>query len=425
MSPVPFITALLLPAASLTALAGDPGDVPAPESSQAVAVDWLTGENVSLGGILFPHIHFSSVYGKTSSGLGHELGAGHHDPVEDGWTVQGFELGMSARVNEHLEGYATWHGFWENESPNDFDSEFEEYFLKVKDLPGGFEGRGGRYLNRFGLHNSTHLHGWNWADNYLVNGRFFGDDGQYTIGGELTWNLPLPWTSALSVSIGDAQAEEHGHEDDEEDEDEHEEPLIEGAGAVFSDILITANWTNVWNANDFHQWRYGISGAWGDNAWGRSTGVYGMHGQYEWRENGFEPGGDYFRWRTEAMLREVDALTGHLPGEDDDEHGGEDDHGESGSGSFSEWGLYTSAAYGKALGRGVLEGALRYEYVEGVDEAGLPRRHRFGPGVTWYFNFLHTGFIRGQVNFDDIEGDGSEHSIWLSAGFNWGGAEVR
>jgi len=399
--------------------AGETAKNPAPATATAPATNWLTGENVSIGGILFPHIHFSAVYGRTSSELGHELGAGHHDPVEDGWTVQGFELGLSARINEHVEGFAVWHAFWENESPHDFGSEFEEYFLKLKDLPGGLELRGGNYLNRFGLHNATHFHAWDWADNHFVNGRFLGDDSQHTLGGELTWNLPVSWTSALSVSYGEAQLEAHEHE---EEEAEGDEPLFEGAGAFFADRLAIANWTNVWNPNDFHQWRFGISGAWGDNVWGRRTEVYGAHVQYEWRKNGVERGGDYFRWRTEAMLREADAMTGHLPGEQPDDG---DDHEESVPGSFREWGLYTSAVYGKALRRGVLEGGLRFDYVEGVSDAGLPRRHRFSPGVTYYFNSLRTAFIRGQVNFDDIEGHGSETSVWLSAGFNWGGPEVR
>lgn len=409
---------LLAPFVS-NAFAGEPPAASLPSSGSSGA-NWLTGEGVDLGGILFPHIHFNSAYGRTSSDLGHELGAGHHDPVEDGWTVQGIELGLSARLSDHVEAFGTWHGYWENESPHSFDSKFEEYFLKLKDLPGGFDVRAGQYLNRFGLHNSTHLHAWDWVDNYLVNGRFLGDDGQYTMGAEVRWALPVSWTSHLSVSIGDAQLEEH--------EDEHEEggvePLYEAAGAMFADTLITANWSNSWNLTDFHQFRGGLSGAWGDNVWGRQTQVLGAHFEYQWRQNGLERGGDYFRWRTEAMLRRARAMTGHLPGEEHEEEEMEPEE-PSVAGSFNEWGLYTSASYGKSLKVGVIEGSLRYEYVDGVDEAGLPRRHRISPGITWYANSLHTAFVRGQVNFDDIEGHGSENSVWLSFGLNWGGAEVR
>jgi hypothetical protein len=241
------------------------------------------------------------------------------------------------------------------------------------------------------------------------------------MGAELTWNLPVSWTSALSVSYGEAQVEAHEHE---AEEGEIEEPRFEGEGAAFTDSLLVVNWTNIWNANDFHQWRGGLSWAGGDNAWGRHTQVVGVHGQYEWRANGLAPGGDYFRWRAEVMLRDVDAMTGHLPGEEPAE-GEKEGHEPSEPGSFHEWGAYTSAVYGKAVRRGVIEGGLRYDFVEGVSDAGLPRRHRFSPGLTYYFNPLRTGFIRGQVNFDDIEGHGSETSVWFSAGFNWGGPEVR
>ena len=401
------------------------GKAPAAESvagaAPAAVPNLLTGENVSLGGVLFPHFQFNAVYGGSSSERGHELGAGHHDPVADGWTVQGFEFGLSARVTEYFEAFGTYHGYWENEDPNEYDGAFEEWFGKIKNLPGGLEVRGGRYLNRFGFHNSTHLHGWDWMDNYLMNGRFLGDDGQYSIGGEITWSLPTPWTSVVSVSVGEAQVEAH-EEHEAEEEEGHEEPLYEGEGALFARTLTTANWTNLWNLNDFHQFRGGFSGAWGDNAWGRTTRVYGAHVQYEWRQHGLEPGGAYLRWRTEAMVRDFEALSGHLPGED--EHG--DEHGdESHPGSLDDWGFYSSVSYGHPVGAGILEGSLRFDYVSGLGEAGLAGRRRISPGVTWYANAQRTFFVRGQYNHDRFDGSGSEDSVWLGFGFNWGGSEVR
>jgi hypothetical protein len=380
-----------------------------------------TGENVSLDGVLFPHVHFNAVYGGTSFNDGGAFAAGHHDPFRDGWTVQGFELGLSGRFSEHVESFVNWHGYWDSDAGRDFDSEWEEVFLKFKELPGGLEVRGGQFLNRFGLHNAAHYHAWDWADNNLVSGTMLGDDGLYTRGAEITWRLPVQWTSLLSASYGESRTELHDHSGEEESKEEHR---FEAAGAAFTDHFYTLNWTNVWQVNDFHQWRGGFSGAWGDNAWGRTTQVLGAHVQYEWRKNGLEPGGDYFRWRSEAMARDADALTGHLPGEDDDADGEKDD-GESLPGSFSEWGLYTSAVYGKALGRGVFEGGLRYDYLDGESDAGLPRRHRVSPVASYYFNRLRTGYVRAQVNFDDINDHGGEDSIWLSFGFNWGGSEVR
>lgn len=396
-------------------------------------LDLLTGETVSLGGVVYPHFHFQSVYGRTSSGLGHELGAGHHDPVADGWTVQGFEVGLSVRVKEYFEAFAVYHGYWENEDPNDYGDEFEEWFGKIKNLPGGLEFRGGRYLNRLGFHNSTHLHGWDWVDNYLVNGRFLGDDGQYSIGGEMTWSLPVPFTSVLSVSVGEAQGEAHDEAGSEEAHD-HEASLFAGEGALWSDVLTTANWTNVWNLNDFHQFRGGCSGAWGDNRWSQTTQVYGAHFQYEWRQHGLEAGGAYFRWRTEAMVRDFDAVSGPLPGEheheDEASHDGDhprhDDHEEEArAAALDDWGFYTSMVYGRPVGACVLEASLRFDWVADLEEAGLAGRRRISPGLTWFSNEQRTFYIRSQYNHDRIDGHGREDSVWIGFGFNWGGPEVR
>ncbi len=410
MNYLPSFSVLLLLAVSDHAGAAVTSAAP----SAPPAVNWQTGEGVSLGGVLFPHVHLNSAYGRTNSSLGHELGAGHHDPVEDGWTVQGVELGFSGRWNDHFETYVVWHGFWENEDPNGFGHELEEYFLKLKDLTGGFDIRAGRFLSRFGLHNATHLHGWDWADNFLVNGRFLGDDGQYTEGAEVTWNLPVKWSSAVSMAAGRAKAPEHEEEDEHE---EHEEALFEGEGAAFDDMLYTINWTNIWEMNDFHKLRGGLSYAWGDNTWNRMASVFGAHVEYVWQKNGPDPGGNYLRWRTEVMLRDVKAIGEHHEEEEEEE--------EVITGSFDEVGIYSSVVYGFDISRGTLEAGLRADWVEGVSAAGLPERTRFSPAVSWYLNDTRNAWLRVQYNRDQIQDSGSEDSVWLGAGFNWGGAEVR
>lgn len=285
------------------------GEVPVQSGTPGAnqpAADWLTGNGVSLGGILFPHLHFQSVYGGTSANELPEVG--HHDPLMDGWTVQGFEFGLSGRFNDHLQAYGTYHLYYDRES-EEWGDHFEEWFGKIRNLPGGFEIRGGRYLNRFGFHNQMHLHGWDFVDENLVSGRFMGDDGLYSLGGEVSWTLPVSWTSVLSVSVGVPP----------EDPEQHEhaagaEPLFESDGALFDDVFMVANWTNNFDYDDFHQYR-ALSGAWGGNRWGRNTQIYGAHVEFQWRENGYESGGRYLRWRTEAILRSMGAVSGHLPGE--------------------------------------------------------------------------------------------------------------
>lgn len=389
-----------------------------PASIEPQGANWLTGERVDIGGVLFPHFHANAVYGRTTIEDGHEAAAGHHDPITDGWTIQGFEAGVSGRFGNYFETFGVAHLSQDAES-GDWDLEAEEYFAKLKNLPGGLELRGGRYLNRLGFHNSKHHHAWDWSDNYLVSGRFLGDDGLYSMGGELSWTLPLDsvqWESVVSVSVGDAQtkAHEHGEEPDPE-------PRYEAAGAAWQSTLTTINWTSVYNYNDFHQWRFGISGVFGKNAWNRDSSVYGAHASYQWRQNGLEPGGRYFRWSNEAMFRNIDALSGPLPGEPID-----GDADRPSAGSFHEWGCYSQVIYGLPTGvAGPLEMGLRMDYVQGVESAGLPERLRLSPSVRLFANTQRTASLAVHYNMDDIADRGTEHSLWLSIALNWGGPEVR
>ncbi len=368
-------------------------------SAPAKEANWLTGDNVSLGGVLFPHIHMLSVYGGTTADELPEIG--HHDPRMDGWTIQGFEAGLSGRFNSHLEAFGTVHVFYDRAS-EEWGHEFEEWFGKIKDLPGGFEIRGGKYLNRLGIHNQMHEHGWDFIGTPLVNGLFLGDDGLHSIGGEVDWTVPVSWTSHLTVSVGVAPDREP------EAPEPGPAPEFDAAGALFDSTFVTANWTNQFDYNDFHQFRGGLSGAWGDNVWGLPTNIYGAHFEYQWRENGYEVGGQSLRWRTEAMVRSFDALS--------------DDASARRQASFDEVGVSTSLVYGFGTG---LELGLRGEYVSGIAEAGIDKRYRVSPAVTYFFNANRTFYLRAQYDYDHGDDLGDQHSVWAQVGFNWGGPEVR
>lgn len=403
-------------------------------------INWLTGEGVSLGGILFPHFHFNTEYGSSSGDLD-RLSLGHHDPKREDWNLgKGAEFGLSARVGEYFEAFGNAIFPYDIDG-REWNPAMEEWFGKIKNIPGGFELRGGRYYNRFGLQNTYHPHGWDYVDQNLVNARFLSDDSLTTTGGEITWKLPIDsvqWTSLLSVSVGEVRTEDGGHEG----HGSGAESEFEAEGALFSDILTVANLTSNYSLNDFHQIRFGASGAWGDNAYGRTTQAYGAHLEYQWRQNGFDAGGRYFRWRTEVLARSFGAVSGHLPGEadeedDDDEHeeeghegheedGHDEDEAETRRRTFTEVGGYTSLVYGIPTSfAGPLELALRAEYVQGVAAAGLDERFRLSPGVRVFVNEARTAYIGAQYNYDHSEWYGSDNSVWLSFGFNWGHGEVR
>lgn len=413
-------------------------------------IDLLTGEGVSLGGVVFPHLHLQGVGGGTTADHPSQLAGGHHDPQDD-LTLQSLEPSLSLRAGDHFEGFATYSAF--TDASGIFDGEWEEAFIKLKNIPGGLELRGGRFLNRFGYQNAVHSHAWSYVNNNLLNTRILQEGELITDGGEITWNVPTPFRSALSVSYGltpphDEGGHGHGHDDGGDDHDT--EPLFEGEGARFHDDFFTAAYHAQVPYNDFHQHSFNIGGAWGENEFGENSQIYGLGYEYLWRQNGYEPGGMQFRWRTEVAYRHFGAMPGELhhdehDGEEHhDEHGEEEHHGEDhdgehedehedhhdeeeddhhpGSSDLDELGIYTSLMF--AFNDHV-ETGLRFGYVGGIDDAGLDSRYRVSPNITVSLNRQRTIYARLQYDYDHSSDYGDSHSGWLQVGFNWGGSEVR
>lgn len=278
----------------------------------------------------------------------------------------------------------------------EIESEFEEGFLKLHSLPGGFELRGGRMLARFGDQNAKHLHSWDFADNNIGNVRYLGEDGFAYEGGEITWLAPTSFQSVLTVGFGSAVP----HEEEEGAEESEAEEAAEFARPE-SDI-ITARYQAKFGANDFHRFQAGASFITGDNGFDKTTNIYGADITYTWRENGYEPGGRQFRLVNEWISRDVD-----------NDEGGFSDN------AFTTAAIYTFLESWDA--------GLRYEYVDGVADLELAERQRISPSLTKHIDFGDdlTGLVRLQYNHDQIEGSGSEDSLWLQFGFDWGPGEVR
>ena len=404
-------------------------------------------ENPNIGGFLFPHVHAFGAFGDSTADPAN-LAVGHHDPQREA-TLQALEPGLSLRAGM-LEGFAV--GTGTTDGDGDFSFELEEAFLKLVDLPLGLELRGGQFFNRFGYQSAVHNHSWDFVNQNLVNGRFLTEGELITRGGELTFPVPLPAMSAsfLSVSVGDARVEDHGHEEGEHGHAEEAE--FEAEGAYFGDILTGVHWINQYDLNDRNRLSATVSSAFGENLYGRDSQIYGVGFEYLWRENGYGAGGRSLRWRTEAMLRSIDAISGHLPGEEEEEehghedegehheeeHGHEEDHHEEDHhgdehgdadhdeaqhyDSFDEFGAYTSLLYGF---NDHLAVGVRAEWVSGIRDFGLDERWRVSPNVTWFANSARTLQVRLQYDYDYSRDFGSESSVWLQVGFNWGGPEVR
>jgi hypothetical protein len=375
--------------------------------SNLVEAELATLEKVS------PHLHVAAAVGDASEPL-ESLVTGGHDP-SDNFTVQGIEPGLSLRLHEQLEGFVTWN--FSYGADEEWEDEFEEGFGKILNLPGGFELRGGRMLNRFGDRNAKHLHAWNTIDQHLVNGRFLGDDSLATDGVELTWYLPTDLDIALTVSYGDAVAHAHGHEDElHEDEDEHHEDEDghvddehgedehgpDGEEILFEDSLLTTALVIQANRDDFNRYRFLAGLASGDNGLGDHTTVGNLGFEYIWRKNGLEAGGRQVRWMTEGMLRDFSAEADELSGD--------------------EFGFYTDVTY---TTESQIDTGLRLGYVEGVAALDLEERLRISPYVRIPLLEDHDLQAVVQANFDKLETSEDAQGIWLQLAYSFGGKEVR
>ena len=379
------------------------------------------GEDFSIGDIIWPGFYVNMAAGGSSEEPG-DLAVGHHDPNRDGFTLQGLEASASLRANDHIQGFAAFNLSWGTDE-EEWTDEWEEYFGKLTKLPGNLELRGGKLLNRFGSRNAVHQHGWTLVDQNLVNARFLGEDGLATEGGDITWYLPTPFVTALTVSYGDAPSHEHGHghgeEEEHHDEDEEEEHHADAEEILFEDDFVSANLLIQVNQDDFNQFAFGGSLASGDNGLGDETLIAAANFGYTWRVNGLEPGGRQLSVKTEVMVRDYDAGEhGH-----EDEHEEEEEEHEEGPGGDSEFGITAEVIHsdGEALDVGV-----RFGFVEGIDELEIEERYRVSPVLTYYLTEARNALIRFQYNYDELEDSGSAHSGWAQFQYGFGGKkEVR
>lgn len=388
------------------------------EEAASKEPEWLA-PTITLGPAeLTPSAHFNGAIGASSGDPG-EFAVGHHDPTREDGTVQGIELGMSLRAGP-VEGYAV-HNFSYG-AEEKWDNGWEEAFLKLKDIPGGFEVRGGRMFSRFGRQNAKHLHAWDFADMPLVWGRFLGDDGLILDGADATWlKQGISTTYGITVGYGEAKAHahDHGEEEHHDDDDEHD-PHGHDEEVLFSGNVGYGRAFTQYRRDDFNAFETGASLALGEDEADRQLAVFGADFSYTWRENGLEPGGRALTWLTEVLYRTID--NGEAAHEDHDDHGDNDDDEYEMLPGGSEWGLYSQVVY---THNQHLDTGLRLGYIDGDDEMGSSNRLRVSPALTTYLDDSRRVMLRLQYNYDDIQGEDNEHSVWLQAGLTWGGPEVR
>ncbi len=338
-----------------------------------------------------PYIFITGAAMASSADVG-SLGTHGHDP-NNNFAIQGIDSALSLKPSKYFKGFANINAFTNEES--ELEAEWEEGYLKALELPGGFEIRGGRYYNDYGLQNNVHLHGWDYVDSNLITTRFLGDEGTLTeLGGEVSWKLPVRFSSVITASFGDVFAEAHEEEGDEEEEDE-----LEGESALFSRVF-TIRSANRFLADPYNKHQVGLSYAFGENRFGggKDTQVFGVDYVYQWRQNGDDKGGQSFTLESEVVYRDVDYRS---------EDGSE-------SGNANEFGAYLSGIYG--LNDDWFFGA-RYDYVQGLGSQfhESEQRNRYSLAATRkiFFSDQVEAHARLQYNLDDIANEDLEHSVLL------------
>ncbi|MCB9488934.1 MAG: zinc-regulated TonB-dependent outer membrane receptor [Deltaproteobacteria bacterium] len=124
------------------------------------------------------------------------LQAGGHDPNKTGFTLQQVELHADANVDHVFK-------FDANIVFTQFGVEVEEAYATTLSLPANLQVRAGQFLNRFGRLNATHPHAWQFLDQPIVNGKFFGGEGSRGVGAEVSYLAPLPWyTEIIGATMG-------------------------------------------------------------------------------------------------------------------------------------------------------------------------------------------------------------------------------
>jgi hypothetical protein len=371
---------------------------------------------------------------------------GGHDPNQRGFTVQGVEMNLQGAVDPYFRGNANI--LFSVDSGGESFMELEEAWMETTSLPGGLQVRGGEIFSDFGRINSQHPHSWGFVDAPLVGARFLGPDGLRNPGVRVSWLMPLPFFSELSLGVQNSQGETAAGFRDSAQED-NGVPFgfrySENNRSVTSlgDMLYTPRLATSFDLTDQQTLVLGTSAAFGPNSSGSSgdnlTQIYGVDAYWKWKPANAEAGFPFVSWQTEAMLRRYE-----LGAFDWDENGnGTADEGEIinpatglpavlGRETVTDWGFYSQWLYG--FRKGWIAG-FRMDYLTG-DTAGYEKmgltmngqplgsdklrdeRWRLSPNLTW----LPTEFtkIRLQYNYDDRRDIGQDHSVWLQFEFSLG-----
>ncbi len=355
-------------------LAEDPAAQPSKVADPPTAV--ATGSNLRevLKGLI-PDISFIlDVAGAYFSSEPMQTGA--HDPAKTGFTFQQLELHVESSVDPYFRMET-------NIVFAEFGVEVEEAYASTSAIPGGLEVRVGQFLIPFGRLNGTHPHAWKFADQPLVNGKFFGGEASRGLGAEISWLAPLPWYFELGAAMTEPAGECCARS------------FYGGSGLEvegFEDFVYTNTLKQFFDLSEDWGLSWGLSAQLGPNPTGQGnrSEIYGTDLYLRYR-----PAGSTDRvavsLQTEGMFR-----ARQVPGD-----------------VLYDWGLYAQLIANLTP---AWELGARYDFVSGVDGDYLDPledapRHRASLQVTLYPS--HFSRVRLQGNYDAPQWNGAS-DIWAA-----------
>lgn len=380
--------------------------------------------------------------GSTARDIEGSLQLGGHDPNQRGFTVQGVEWNLIGAVDPYFLGSANLLYALDAEGESEF--ELEEAWLQTTQLPAGWQIRAGQIYAPFGRFNGRHLHQWGFVDAPLVVARLLGPDGLRNPGVQAAWLMPTAFYSELFLSLlnsgGHGAAPFRGADSDHHKEDGHPLPLgfrpaenDRGVSAL-TDFLWAARYAVSVDLTEEQTLLMGVSAAVGPNSSGMTgstqTKVFGADLYWKWRSPRAHAGFPFVSLQIEALLRKYD-----LGAYDWTEAAGAGTpylaDGLSGAPAVlhaetvTDYGVYTELLYG--FRRGWIAG-FRCDFVAGSKgdyeralwifegtplsrDSARSRRWRLSPNLTWYPSEYSR--LRLQYNYDQRQGMGTDHSLWL------------
>jgi hypothetical protein len=341
------------------------------------------------------------------------LQPGGHDPSQRGFSIRNAELALDGAVDPYFKGFANV--VLMTDAEDETAVELEEAYALTTSLPAGLQLKGGRFFAEFGRQNNQHPHAWAFVDQPLVLNRMFGSDGLRQDGIRLSWLVPTPNFTEITLGVFNGQGEDaysfryRGPAGADGVERVYGRVTADRTLDGIGDLLYVPRLATSFDLTDSQTLMLGASAAIGPNATARGSSslIYGADAFWKWKSPHAEGGWPFVTWQTEVLARDfeagADGMAG-LPAE-----------------TLHDWGVYSQVQWG-FLRRWVA--GLRGEYVTGDKSASpeataeRPTETRVSPNITWY----PTEFSKLRLQYNHLwhQEAGQGDAVWLQLEFMLG-----